>query len=132
MTRWLAAYAAALIAIGVLDALWLGVVAKGWYQSGMGHLMAPKPHLVAAAAFYLLYPVGVVLFAAAPSQGEWTRALLMGALFGLFCYGTFDLTSLAVLRDYPAWLAVLDIAWGATASALGAAAAAMALRAVAS
>ena len=128
MVRPVLAYIAALLAIGLLDFVWLRLIAMGWYQAGMGHLMAAKPHLGGAAAFYLLYPVGVVLFAAAPAAGEWPRALLLGALFGAFCYGTFDLTALAVLRGYPAWLAVLDIGWGALVTACGALAAALAWR----
>jgi len=130
MARHAAAYLAALIAIGLLDYVWLRLIATDWYQSGMRHLMAQKPNLVGAAAFYFLYPVGVVVFAAAPANGDVMRAVLMGALFGAFCYGTFDLTSLAVLKDFPAWLAVTDIAWGATVSAVGAGAAALAVRAI--
>ncbi|HYF42072.1 MAG TPA: DUF2177 family protein [Ramlibacter sp.] len=128
MTRHAITYLGALLAVGVLDFLWLGVIAKSWYQGGMGHLMAAKPNLWAAAAFYLLYPVGLVIFAAAPAQGDVMRALLMGALFGFFAYATYDLTALAVLRDFPARLAFLDIAWGAFVSACGAAAGAWAAR----
>ncbi len=131
MSRALAAYGAALVAIGLLDYLWLRVIATSWYEGGMGDLLAPKPNLVAAAAFYFLYPVGVVVFAGLPAGGDWVRALLVGALFGAFCYGTYDLTALAVLRGYPAWLAALDIAWGTFVSAAGAVAAALAVRAVA-
>ncbi|GAC1538883.1 MAG: DUF2177 family protein [Ramlibacter sp.] len=130
MVRTALAYVAALVAIGVLDFIWLRLVAMGWYQSGMGHLMAASPNVVGAALFYFLYPVGVLLFVAAPADGDVGKALLMGALFGVFCYGTFDLTSLAVLRDYPAWLAALDIGWGAVVSAGGALAATLALRAL--
>jgi len=122
MTRHALTYLAALVAVGVLDFLWLGVFAKSWYQGGMGHLMAARPNLWAAAAFYLLYPVGIVILAVAPAGGDVMRAVLMGALFGFFAYATYDLTALAVLRDFPARLAFLDIAWGALVSACGAAA----------
>lgn len=130
MTRHALTYLAALLAIGVLDFLWLRIIARTWYEGGMGALLAPQPNLWAAAAFYFLYPVGVVIFAAAPAQGDLLRALAVGALFGLFCYGTYDLTALAVLRGYPAWLAGLDIAWGAFVSAAGAVAGALAWRAL--
>lgn len=113
-------YLATLLAIGVLDGIWLGVVAKDWYASGMGHLMAAKPNWIAAAVFYLGYPVGVLVFAGLPAGGDAVKALAVGALFGLFCYGTFDVTSWAVLRDYPGWLTALDIAWGSFVSAMGA------------
>ena len=86
-----------------LDGLWLGVIAKNLYQQGMGHLMSPQPRLAFAALFYLLYPVGLLIFAVMPglAEGSVARAAMLGALFGLFAYATYDLTNLAVVRDWP-------------------------------
>ena len=128
MGRNAVVYLATLATVLVLDFLWLRVIAIQWYQSGMGHLMAAKPNLWAAAAFYLLYPVGLVVFAALPAEGAWMRGLLLGALFGLFCYGTYDATNLAVLRDWPLGLTFLDVAWGMFVSACGATAGVLAAR----
>ncbi|MDB5942086.1 MAG: Protein of unknown function rane [Ramlibacter sp.] len=128
MTRNLLAYAPVFGALAVLDFLWLGVIGKSLYRDGIGHLMAPAPNWAAAAAFYLLYPIGLVVFAVLPSRGDWLRALTLGALFGLFCYGTYDLGNLAVLRDWPLPLTLVDIAWGGVASAAGASAGAWVLR----
>lgn len=128
MTRYLLTYAATFIALAALDFLWLGVVARSWYRDGMGSLLAPQVNLAAAAAFYLLYPIGLVIFAVLPSGGDWLRALALGALFGLFCYGTYDLTNLAILKDWPLGLTFIDIAWGAAVSAAGASAGAWVLR----
>lgn len=122
MTRNLLTYAAAFIALALLDFLWLGVIARSWYRDGIGHLMASTPSWGAAAAFYLLYPIGLLIFAVLPSNGDPVRALTLGALFGLFCYGTYDLTGLAVLRDWPLPLTFIDIAWGGVVSAAGASA----------
>jgi uncharacterized membrane protein len=130
MTRHLLTYLATLLAVGVLDALWLGVIARGWYAQGLGHLMAERPFWPAAAGFYLLYPVGLLVFAVLPSGGDGARALLLGAAAGLFAYGTYDLTNLAVMRAWPWKLALLDIAWGTFVSATGAWAGAWAARAV--
>lgn len=120
MGRYAVIYLATLLAIGVLDALWLGLVATNLYKSGIGHLMAAKPNIPAAAAFYFIYPIGVVFFAALPAQEDWARALLLGALFGFFCYGTYDATSMAVLRDWPLKITLIDVAWGAVVTAAGA------------
>lgn len=128
MSRPLLTYLATLLAVGLLDFLWLGLVAKGWYQQGMAHLLAPQPRIPAAAAFYLLYPVGIVVFAVLPSGGDLLRAVGLGLLFGLFAYGTYNLTNLAVMRDWPLGLTFLDIAWGGFVSACGAAAGAWAWR----
>lgn len=119
MGRKLAIYAATFLAVALLDAIWLGLVATPWYMAGMGHLMAASPNLVAVAAFYLAYPVGLMLFAALPSAGV-GQAMRKGALFGLFCYGTYDATNLALLKDWPVGLSLIDTAWGMAVSAMGA------------
>jgi uncharacterized membrane protein len=130
MTRNLLSYGGAFLVLAALDFLWLGVIAKDWYRDGIGHLMAPTPNWAAAAAFYVLYPIGLMVFAIVPSEGDWLRALTLGALFGLFCYGTYDLSNMAVLRDWPLSLTLMDIVWGAAVSAAGASAGAWVMRLV--
>ncbi len=118
------AYLATLAALTLIDLLWLGVVAKGFYRRALGPLMAKRIRWPAAAAFYLLFAAGIVLFAVWPAvQGGrvWLAALL-GGLFGFFAYATYDLTNLATLEGFPLRLALVDMAWG---SALTAAAAAV-------
>ena len=132
MTRYFLTYLATLLAFGLLDFLWLGVIAKGWYRDGMGELLAPDPNWWAAGAFYLLYPIGIVIFAVSPSAGEWTRALGLGSLFGAFAYGTYNLTNLAVVRGWPIGLTFLDLAWGAALTGVCAAAGALAWRTLSS
>lgn len=122
MKRWLFAYVAAVLMLAGLDAVWLGFVATDFYRAQIGHLMAPAPRLGVAAAFYLLYLGGVLLFAVKPalelrSAG---RALALGAAFGFFAYMTYDLTNLATLRDWPVSVAVVDMAWGSFLSAASA------------
>lgn len=129
-TRSLAAWAATFAVLLALDTLWLGFVADGLYQREMGDLMAPDPRLGVATAFYLLYPIGLLVFAIVPglqAQGV-LRAALLGSLFGLFCYGTYDLTNLATIRDWPLALTFIDMAWGTLVSGVAAGAGALALR----
>jgi len=129
MTKYLAAYAATIAVMLVLDLLWIGVVAKPLYQQGIGHLMAEQPRLGIAVAFYLMYAVGLVVFAVnhGGSGGDWKSAMLYGALFGFFAYATYDLTNLATLRNWPVSLALIDIAWGTAVSAVCAGAGRLAL-----
>lgn len=123
MNKYVATYAATTLVLLALDGLWIGVVAKSLYQNGIGHLMAAQPRLGVAALFYLLYPVGLLLFVVAPQgvSGSWTSTLVHGALFGFFAYATYDLTNLATLRDWPVGLSLLDMAWGAVVSTAAAA-----------
>ena len=123
MRRLLAAYAATMITMLAIDLLWIGVIAKPLYQAGIGHLMAAQPNLAVALLFYLLFPLGLMLFAVLPSAGTgWGRTLATGALFGFFAYATYDLTNLATLKDWPLGLSLIDIAWGSLVSALASAA----------
>ncbi|MEO8155635.1 MAG: DUF2177 family protein [Rhizobacter sp.] len=123
MTRTLVAYLATALVLVALDMLWLRVIAPDWYQQGIGHLMSGQINLVAGALFYLLFPVGLMIFAVMPNLANtWVNAALMGALFGCFAYGTYDLTSLAILKNWPVGLSVIDIAWGSFVSAAAASA----------
>lgn len=122
MLKFAIAYAAAAAVFLVADGFWLGLVAKSFYRNAIGPMMAEQVNVAAAAVFYLLYIVGVVVFAVSPAfeTGSWRTALVFGALFGLFAYATYDLTNLATLRDWPLRFAVVDLAWGTFVTALAA------------
>jgi len=132
MLNYLAAYGATAVVMLALDVVWLGFIAKSFYRDGIGHLMADPPNLVAGGVFYLLYPLGVLLFAIAPSawsgglavptEVSCSRAVLAGAFFGFFAYATYDLSNLATLRSWPVRLVLVDIAWGTALTAAAAAA----------
>jgi uncharacterized membrane protein len=115
-----AIYASFLVALIAIDLVWLLGIAKNLYRDQMGDLMASEPKLMAGLAFYLLYALGVCIFVIIPalSKQSWIYALQYGALFGLFCYMTYDLTNLAVIRNFPTQLALIDIAWGSFVTAL--------------
>jgi uncharacterized membrane protein len=97
-----------------LDMVWLGIVAKNFYTKQIGFLMTPKVNWAAAVIFYLLFLIGLVVFVIAPAveKDSWARALILGALFGLVTYATYDLTNLATVRDWPLALTVVDLIWG--------------------
>lgn len=112
-------YAIALPVFFAIDMMWLGVVAKNFYRSQIGTLMKSNPNWTAAIIFYLIFIVGLVVFVITPAveKGSWTHALLFGALFGLVCYATYDLTNLAVAKDWPLLVTIVDLAWGAVLAA---------------
>lgn len=133
-TKHLVAWLVTFIVMLIIDLLWLGVIAKSLYQQGMGDLMSPQPRVGIAALFYLMYPIGLVIFAVMPGvdANSVMRAGVLGALFGLFAYSTYDLTNLSVVRDWPVALSFIDIAWGTLVSGVSAAAGAIAWRWMAS
>ncbi|MCB9279051.1 MAG: DUF2177 family protein [Lewinellaceae bacterium] len=97
-----------------IDLVWLGLIAKGLYQKYLGSLLSPKVNWTAAVVFYLLFIVGIFIFAILPAieRNSWQYALLYGALFGFFTYATYDLTNLATLKGWPLPVVFIDIAWG--------------------
>lgn len=110
----LVTYLVVLVVFVAIDLVWLGYVARSLYVREIGSLLAPYPGLVAAAAFYLLYAAGLVFFAVNPALngGSLLQALLLGAAAGLFAYGTYDLTSLSVIKGFTLKIAIIDMAWG--------------------
>jgi len=115
-------YLILLVIFLAVDSLWLLVIAKKLYASRLGYLMADRPNLPAALAFYLLFILGLKAFVldGALAGGCWQAALLPGLLFGLVTYATYDLTNLATVRDWPLLVTFLDLGWGAAVSGLSA------------
>jgi uncharacterized membrane protein len=122
MNRYFLAWLVTATVMVALDLLWLGVVAKPYYQQGIGHLLAEQPRVAVIVLFYALYAVGLVVFAVTPIRGSISLSdtALNAALFGLFAYATYDLTNLATLKGWPVGLALVDIAWGTLVSAVSA------------
>ncbi len=109
----------ALVTFFALDMVWLGVVAKGFYRDKMGHLLRPDVQWAPAIVFYLIFVAALVVFVVQPAQEKQSlrHAILYGAFFGLATYAAYDLTNLALAKDFPTIVAVVDLAWGAALSA---------------
>ncbi len=128
--RMLLAYVVALGTLAVLDFVWIGVIAKSFVQRQIGPLLLPTPNWVAAAVFYLAYPVALLVFAVPHVHaGGIGRAAMYGALFGMFAYATYDLTNLSTLKGWSVEFAVVDVLWGTLLSGTAAALAAWVMRA---
>lgn len=97
-----------------IDILWLGVIAKNFYSRHLGRFFRERVNWTAASIFYSLYILGIMIFAILPgvSYASLARTVLLGVLYGLFTYATYDLTNLATLKDWPVKIVVVDILWG--------------------
>lgn len=111
---YITAYGAALLVFFLADMVWLGTMVSRLYRPVLGDLLLLEVNLYPAIVFYLLYPIGLVIFAIVPAlkSGNITMALLFGAMFGFFTYGTYDLTNQATLRNWSTTLSIADMAWG--------------------
>ncbi len=107
-------YTTAVVTFLALDSVWLGLVAPKFYKKHIGTLMAEKANFVAAGLFYALFIAGLVFFVIEPAvkANSLTVALSRGAFFGLVTYATFDLTSQAVIKDWPWLVTGVDLLWG--------------------
>ncbi|AXS41501.1 DUF2177 family protein [Breoghania sp. L-A4] len=122
MLQYFIAYTlTALVFLGI-DFLWLSRVAKTFYFSRLGDLLLDSPRMGAAAAFYAVYVVGIVIFAVAPALRAESvgPALIYGALFGFFTYATYDMTNYATLKNWPVSIVIVDIVWGTCLTAVSA------------
>lgn len=122
----IAAFGATAIIFGLLDAIWLTRVGPRLYRPEIGELLMDGWRPVPALVFYGLYMVGIQIFAISPAltAGKWQVAAQWGALFGFFCYMTYDLTNHATMKIWSLKITVLDIIWGSFATGFSAGAAA--------
>ncbi|PIQ49167.1 MAG: hypothetical protein COW03_06410 [Cytophagales bacterium CG12_big_fil_rev_8_21_14_0_65_40_12] len=102
-----------------IDLVWLGVIAKNLYNKHLGGLLAEQVNWTAAIVFYLLFIIGIFIFAILPAveKESFKNALIYGALFGFFTYATYDLTNLATLKGWPIKIVFIDIIWGSVLTA---------------
>jgi uncharacterized membrane protein len=114
MPQFFVAYAASAVTLLVMDVIWLNVANGLLYRPLLGDKLSDQPNLAVAAGFYLVYVIGVVIFAVLPAYDAKAplMALGLGALLGLVAYGTYDFTNLATLRGWPATLSFIDVTWG--------------------
>jgi uncharacterized membrane protein len=117
VNRYVILFLATLIVLIPIDFLFLGLVAKPFFTAQVGDMLGevrPAP----AILFYLLYVAGILIFVSGPAVATWQSTLAYGALFGLFCYATFELTSLSLLKHWTWSVVAVDISWGAFVTAL--------------
>lgn len=119
LSRILLTYAVSVPVFFVIDMIWLGVIAKGFYRKALEPLLTPNINWTAALIFYFLFLAGILIFALCPGMEKRSLGytVLMAALFGFIAYATYDLTNLATLRDWPLMLSIVDMLWGAFLSA---------------
>jgi uncharacterized membrane protein len=112
-------FAIAILVFLVVDATWLSTVGRSFYVPEMGALLRSRPIWSAAAVFYVIFILGLMLFVINPAiaTGSIQQAIFMGAAFGLVSYATYDLTNYSTVEGFPLSVAIVDIAWGTVLAA---------------
>jgi uncharacterized membrane protein len=117
LQRYAVLYLATMIVLIPIDFLFLGTIAKGFFASQVGDMLG-EIRLAPAILFYVLYIAGILVFVSAGAAATWQSSLLYGALFGFFCYSTFELTSLSLLKHWTWPVVAVDVSWGTFVTAL--------------
>uniref|UniRef100_Q07KD6 DUF2177 family protein n=1 Tax=Rhodopseudomonas palustris (strain BisA53) TaxID=316055 RepID=Q07KD6_RHOP5 len=120
MLRTAIIYLSTLAVLLPLDFLFLGTIGKKLFDANVGDMILQSPRMAPAVLFYLIYVAGILVFVNSAAPGNWQHNALYGALFGLFCYATFELTSMALLRHWEWAVVVPDIIWGSAVTAIAA------------
>jgi uncharacterized membrane protein len=120
ITKLILSYILTAIVFFAIDMVWLGIIAKDLYRKYLGELLSDQVNWPAAIIFYLLFIVGIFIFAILPSveKDSLIGAIVLGALFGFFTYATYDLTNLATLKNWPLNIVFIDIIWGSVLTGL--------------
>ena len=98
-----------------IDGLWLVLMHKRFYVPNIGHLLSDFTAIWPAVIFYILYGIALNVFVVLPALKNNTgylELLMLGLLFGMVTYGTYDLTNQVTLKNWPWIVTVVDIAWG--------------------
>ena len=110
-----------MISMIVIDGLWLVFMLKRLYVPNIGHLLNDSMAIWPAVIFYILYGIALnvlVVLPALKNNTGYLELLLLGLLFGMVTYGTYDLTNQVTLKNWPWIVTIVDIAWGSCLAAM--------------
>ena len=118
MVSWVIQFIAAVLAFVLLDFVWLGFVVKNFtlrQLAELGRIADGKFQVLYAPAFvtYFLMALAVVVYVVPQvRESSLINAYLFGALLGLIVFGVYEMTNMAVLKNYPLPFALVDMVWG--------------------
>ena len=114
MTQTLLLYLVTAAVFFGLDMIGIRLLIRPVFDRHVADLLASPPRLLPAAVFYLFYIAGLLWFVSVPALKELAplQALIGGAILGALCYGTYEFTSFAVMKDWSPEQVVVDLLWG--------------------
>ena len=106
----------------IIDVIWLSFATKSFYRPLLGDLISDKPVIWAAALFYILYMFGMAIIVIQPciETSGLSKSLFIGFIFGLVAYGTYNLTNMAVIKNWSPTVVFVDMFWGGALTAFSA------------
>lgn len=111
-------YLTALVTFLVFELIWIGLLARSFYNDQIGFLLSENPNWLAAVLFYLLFIAGLLYFSILPALNDKAekKGVVQAAFYGLMTYGTYSLSNLSLIENWPVSITVLDMIWGTIVS----------------
>ena len=99
----------------VIDAIMLSFVMKPLFTKHLGDAMRDSPMMAPAGLFYLAYVAGLVWLVSIPALRADLpqQALIQGAVVGAMAYGTYEFTSMSIMKNWSWQMVITDTIWGA-------------------
>lgn len=118
--KYLSTYSLTFLSFLIIDFIWLAFISKNFYQKHIGSLLKQDINFYAAGIFYLSFVFAILVLVIIPAyQAKSIQQLILHSLlFGFITYGTYDLTNLTALKNWPLIITIVDILWGMTVSLL--------------
>lgn len=104
-----------------IDYVGLSYLIRPVFERDIGHLLLDDLRIVPAFFFYAFYIFCVIWFVGAPALSEGKSLLWVfgsAALLGAMAYGTYEFTSLAVMKDWTWSMVAIDLVWGTVLTGL--------------
>jgi uncharacterized membrane protein len=100
-----------------LDFLWISVLAKGAYVRSYAHVLRLENEQIipiwwAVGLVYLALVGGLNYFALSWVEQSMRVALIHAIAFGVVVYAVYDFTCLALFKDWPVLMSIVDCFWG--------------------
>ena len=106
-----------------LDYIGLSYLIKPTFEKDIGPLLLDSFRIGPAVVFYAFYVAVLLWFVSWPALNA-DKSLLWvlgnAALIGAMGYGTYEFTSLAVMKDWTWRMTVTDVTWGTCLTAVSA------------
>ena len=111
---YLKLFSVSLLTFLILDAIWLGFVARNFYAKHLALYLTENVIWLSAIIFYIIFNIGLLVFVILPSieKNSYSVLIIYSLLYGIVTFATYDLTNYATIKNWPLIVTIVDICWG--------------------
>jgi uncharacterized membrane protein len=103
-----------LILIVIMDAIWFKFTLPSYEKVVLNIQNIPmRLNLVSAIISYLILAFGLAYFVIPRlNNGSFIESFWYGGMYGLVVYGVFDMTNMALFKNWNLSISIIDLLWG--------------------